>query len=58
MVRKIEITLVILDDDHDEDDIVKIIDEAFNVEQVGYWILKDSKETEISEEEAEEIASY
>jgi hypothetical protein len=58
MVRKIEITLLILDDDHDEDDIVKIIDEAFNVEQVGYWILKDSKETEISEEEAEEIAGY
>jgi hypothetical protein len=55
MVKRIEITIVVFDDYNDEDDIIKIIDEAFNKEQVGYWMIKETQTREVTEEEAEEI---
>jgi hypothetical protein len=58
MVKRIEITIVVFDDYYDEDDIRKIIDEAFNGEQIGYWMIKETQTREVTEEEAEEITGY
>jgi hypothetical protein len=58
MVKRIEITLLILDDYYGEADIREMIDKVFNDKEVGWWTIRESKETEISEEEAEEITGY
>jgi hypothetical protein len=58
MVKRIEITLLILDDNYGEADIREMIDKVFNDKEVGWWTTRESKETEISEEEAEEITGY
>jgi hypothetical protein len=58
MVKRIEITLLILDDNYGEADIREMIDKVFNDKEVGWWTIRESKETEISEEEAEEITGY
>ena len=58
MVKRIEITLLILDDYYGEADIREMIDKVFNDKEVGWWTIRENKETEISEEEAEEITGY
>jgi hypothetical protein len=58
MVKRIEITLLILDDYYEEADIREMIDKVFNDKEVSWWTVRESKETEISEEEAEEITGY
>ena len=58
MVKRIEISLLILDDNYGEADIREMIDKVFNDKEVGWWTIRESKETEISEEEAEEITGY
>jgi hypothetical protein len=58
MVKRIEISLLILDDNYREADIREMIDKVFNDKEVGWWTVRESKEIEISEEEAEEITGY